>query len=79
MDKSSAQEARSDPIRSCGLCHGRRILVDLVGESVCAWCDGTGLEHSTEDDLALVERQLLVHFTTDCDPEYHPDRGLPGR
>ncbi len=36
---------RTDPLQACQMCDGRRVLVDVVGESVCAWCDGTGLEY----------------------------------
>lgn len=59
---TSARHGYPDPIGPCPICCGHRILVDICGESVCGWCDGTGLatnEDHTQAELAdLVSERL---------------------
>lgn len=37
----------------CEMCEGQRILVDICGESVCGWCDGSGVQLA--DVVTLLE------------------------
>lgn len=35
-----------DELIACEMCAGNRVLHDLCGVSVCAWCDGTGMQEA---------------------------------
>lgn len=45
----------------CEICRGTRILVDSCGESLCGWCDGTGLEELDVTDHEEAERAQLEY------------------
>lgn len=44
-----------DPLAWCSVCLGMRVLKDVCGISVCAWCDGTGLEENVRTTLVAPE------------------------
>jgi hypothetical protein len=37
----------------------------MVGTSICAWCDGTGLEYSTAAAVARVEAETALRVLRD--------------
>lgn len=53
----SAQEPREDPLQACEVCRGQKILESFGMTSLCAWCDGSGLQ--------LSEAQLLRRLEAD--------------
>lgn len=45
---------------ACDMCNGERILRDICGDSVCAWCDGTGTMEAKVVTLLAVDPRTRV-------------------